>query len=145
MHNDEGAGWGRHSVVRLSIPQGQRLMFAGNEGYYARLSPAPATSPVTPKPGVPPKCILSSRVVTAFLQVFPPGRGQESPYPCPVAARPHSQPRARATGFRRNTSFRPQSRERSRWGNESPKWLGTPPVVPRLGVTRKKMTLPVFT
>lgn len=100
MHNNEGAGWGCQSVVRLSIPQGQQRVFAGNE-QHVRLSPAPTTSPgKTPKPRYPrPLNYTPSRVVTAFLQVFPSGRGQESPDLCPVAVRPHSQQRARATSF----------------------------------------------
>lgn len=99
MHDSEGAGWGRHSVVRLSIPQGQRRMFAGNEPYsryvmsachlvlpraLPRLNTAVVDSPKLYFP--------LAQWQPASLQVFPPGRGRESPGLCVLwpLARAHS-------------------------------------------------------
>lgn len=134
-----------------SIPQGQRCMFAGNEAYsmyvisachlvlpraLARLNPAVVDSQVK----LPSRAVAAS--FSASLSSWP-WSGVARPV-CPVAARPRSQRRARATGFGAIRRFVPSPVSVPAGASESPKWLGTPPVVPRLGVTRKKRGLLPF-
>lgn len=131
---------------RSSLSQGQRRMFAGNEGHYACLSPAPATGPLRPTPDSRRPRSYSpghaARRRTPFLQVPPswPWSGLARPAVLWPLARTRENGLVRR-GFGAMRRFLPRPMRWSRWGSE---WLGSPPTVPRPRADQRKLTRTVF-